>query len=32
VKSEGKSGPVPVAGPAATSVPVCQYNYCMYIM
>jgi hypothetical protein len=28
VKGEGKNGPVPVAGPAVSSVPVCQYRYC----
>jgi len=32
MKSEGKNGPVPVAGRAETFIPVCQYNYCNYIM
>jgi hypothetical protein len=32
VKSVGKNGPVPVAGPAASSVPVFQYKYCKHIM
>jgi hypothetical protein len=32
VKSERENGPVAVVGPAATSVPVCQYQYYKHIM
>jgi len=32
MKSEGEKSPVPVAGRAATSVPVYQYKYCKLIM